>query len=136
MEFRVGVGEWNCRFFVSKFLTRIPRARSSSPRSGCPSRGEAQRRVTAAQAGLAIRSEPSRANASAERRRVFYGCLRQMSVGIPPRQFRRHSTDSATQSNARLPQRRHHPPTNNHPHTSAYNERSDVATIFIKIRRF
>ena len=43
MEFRVGVGEWNCRFFVSKFLTRIPRARSASPRSGCPSRGEAQR---------------------------------------------------------------------------------------------
>jgi len=26
------------------FLTRIPRARSASPRSGCPSRGEAQRR--------------------------------------------------------------------------------------------
>ena len=22
MEFRVGVGEWNCRFFVSKFLTQ------------------------------------------------------------------------------------------------------------------
>ncbi len=41
MEFRVGVGEWNCRFFVSKFLTRITRARSASPRSGCPSRGEA-----------------------------------------------------------------------------------------------
>ena len=53
------------RVFI-KFLTRIPRARSASPRSGCPSRGETQRRVTAAQAGLAIRSEPSRANASAE----------------------------------------------------------------------
>ena len=44
LELEVGVGEGNCRFFVSKFLTRIPRARSASPRSGCPSRGEAQRR--------------------------------------------------------------------------------------------
>ena len=26
------------------FLTRIPRARSASPRSGCPSRGETQSR--------------------------------------------------------------------------------------------
>ena len=30
--------------FKLSFLTRIPRARSASPRSGCPSRGEAQRR--------------------------------------------------------------------------------------------
>ena len=30
--------------FKLSFLTRIPRARSASPRSGCPSRGETQRR--------------------------------------------------------------------------------------------
>ena len=41
------------------FLTRIPRARSASPRSGCPSRGEAQRRVTAPRIELAPLRAPT-----------------------------------------------------------------------------
>ena len=45
-----GVRSWRVMF-----LTRIPRARSASPRSGCPSRGEAQRRVTAPRIELASR---------------------------------------------------------------------------------
>ena len=37
MEFRVGVGEWNCRFFVSKFLTQRRRDAEYAEFLGLPS---------------------------------------------------------------------------------------------------